>query len=59
MKLPPAMIALVLASKLDLKENESQKIECPKCEDQMDVYKTVTGKLTGRCENCGLVLPKS
>ena len=59
MKPQPAMQALVAASKLNLSDGQNGKIECPKCTYDMDVYRTPSGKLMGRCENCELVLPKA
>jgi predicted RNA-binding Zn-ribbon protein involved in translation (DUF1610 family) len=57
-RVPPSMQALVLASKLELKENTSGSFECPQCADTFVAYRGANGKLGGKCENCGLAVPR-
>lgn len=58
MKTPPAMQALVEASKLNLTENTSGEFDCPKCGGTFIAYRTASGKLMGKCE-CGLNIPRA
>lgn len=54
----PAMIALVLASKLQLPESTSGHFDCPRCSHMFTAYRSPSGKLSGSCSNCGLTVPR-
>lgn len=57
-EVPPAMQALVTASKLNIADNTSAIFGCPRCSMEFTAYRTASGKLTGNCDNCGLTIPR-
>lgn len=61
MNVPPAMRALVEIAKLDPQPGQQGFIDCPKCRQHtFGWYKEqVMGKLTGKCIECGLKLPRA
>lgn len=57
MKMPPSMVALVEASKLDIQPNTSAVFPCPECGKDFTAYRNAAGKISGRCD-CGVTIPK-